>query len=209
LADDIFTIAIKKLQEMGAFNFLFPFMLTTAIFYGLLRKSKVFTAKKDLFDANLKKIGEIEVSESVNAVVALIAGFMVWTYPILSGVNIEQQLSTFFLHGLIVTLVLLVVMMIMSMFMPPDLPTELQKQFLKGGTVGVVLVAVVVIGVIIFLTSGLINLIAGPIFASIDLGNDTVMTIVVLGLLILPIIFIFRGSGTITTDEKENNKGGK
>jgi len=202
---DVFIIVIKKLQEMGAFNFLFPFMLTTAIFYGLLRKSKLFTIRKKEYrrDKSGKQTEEeVEVGSSVNAVISLVAGFMVWAYPILAGINIEQQLSMFFMQGIIVTLVLIVVLILTSMFLPPDLPKQLQEQFLKGNKVGIILIGAVIVGVIILVTSGLLNLIVGPIFTKINLGNDTVLTIIVLGLLILPLIFIFKG-GNIPTDEKE------
>ena len=42
MATDVFREAILQMREIGAFNFLFPFLLTMAIFYGLLRKSKIF-----------------------------------------------------------------------------------------------------------------------------------------------------------------------
>ncbi len=208
---DVFTIVIKKLQEMGAFNFLFPFMLTTAIFYGLLRKSKLFSVTKKEYrrDKGGKQMTEeVEVGSSVNAIIALVAGFMVWAYPILAGINIEQQLSMFFMQGTIVTLVLIVVLMFTSMFLPSNLPKQLQEQFLKGNKVGIILIGSVIVGVIILVTSGLMNLIVGPIFTKIDLGNDTVLTVVVLGLLILPLIFIFReGKGDDGRDDEGNNGG--
>jgi len=206
---DIFTIVIKKLQEMGAFNFLFPFMLTTAIFYGLLRKSKLFSMTKTEYrrDSKTKQqiAEEVIVGGSVNAVIAIVAGFMVWAYPILSGINIEQQLSAFFMQGIIVTLVFIVVLMLTGLFLPPDLPKQLQEQFLKGNKVGIILVLAVIVGVIILVTSGLLNLVVGPIFMKINFANDTVLTVVVLGLLILPLIFIFR-EGKGETQKSENKE---
>ena len=211
---DVFTIVIKKLQEMGAFNFLFPFMLTTAIFYGLLRKSKLFSVTKKEYkrDKGGKQITEeVEVGSSVNAIIALVAGFMVWAYPILSGVNIEQQLSMFFMQGTIATLVLIVVLMLTGMFLPPDLPKQLQDLFFKNNKLGVgaILIIAAVVGIIILVTSGLLNLIVGPIFTKIDLGNDTVLTVVVLGLLILPLIFIFKEGKESTDEDKVKDNEGK
>ena len=208
---DIFTIVIKKLQEMGAFNFLFPFMLTTAIFYGLLRKSKLFSIRKKEYTRDKNGVQheeEVEVGGAVNAIIALVAGFMVWAYPILSGINIEQQMSMFFMQGTIVTLVFVVVLMLTGLFLPPDLPKQLQEQFLKGNKVGIILVGSVIVGVIILTTSGFLNLIVGPIFTKIDLGNDTILTVVVLGLLILPLIFIFREDKSETVNDNKG-EGGK
>ena len=115
---DVFTPVILKLQEIGAFNFFFPFMLTSAVFYGLLRKSQVF--------------GKPEENTAVNGVIALMISFMVWAYPIMSGVDIEAQMSSFFMHGLVITLVVMVSVMLMGMFAPPDLPKHLADTILKG-----------------------------------------------------------------------------
>ncbi|MBL7169400.1 MAG: hypothetical protein ISS48_00070 [Candidatus Aenigmarchaeota archaeon] len=201
---DPFTIAIQKLQEMGAFNFLFPFMLTTAIFYGLLRRSGIFIIKRKALTADGKEVG-VE-THGVNAIIALIAGFMVWAYPILAGVNIEQQLSMFFMQGTIVTLVLVVVLLLTSMFVPPDVAKQLEKLFEKG-RVGVLLIVLLVIGLVILVSSGLINLIFGSIFSNINFSSDIVLTVVVLALLIVPFIFIFRSGGETTTGETKNEEG--
>ena len=55
-------IVLINLEKMGFFAFL-PFILTAAIFYGLLRRSKLF--------------GEPEKNIVVNAVISLVAAFMV------------------------------------------------------------------------------------------------------------------------------------
>ena len=200
---DVFTIVIQKLHDMGVFNFLFPFMLTTAIFYGLLRKSKIFSATRKTAEGK-----EIEVSQSVNAVVALIAGFMVWAYPILQGVDVEAQLSNFFMQGTIVTLIFVISLMILGMFVPPDLPKQLQEQFFKDNRLGagLILVIALVLGVVIFITSGLVNMIVGPVLPRINLylSNDIFLTVIVLALLIVPVIFIVRGSEG--TGGKESSK---
>lgn len=199
---DVFTIVIKKLQELGAFNFLFPFMLTTAIFYGLLRRSKIFMMTKKEYvtidrETKEKKEYDVEVGSAVNAVVAVIAGFMVWAYPILTGVNVERHLSVFFMQGAIVTLIFVIALMILGMFMKPDLSEQLHEILFKDGKLGLsaILIISIGIGVLVFVTSGLMGLITGPVVARIDLNNDTVLTIVTLGLLILPLIFIFREGG--------------
>ncbi len=102
-----FELVIIKLQKLGAFNFLFPFILTSAIFYGLLRKSKLF--------------GEPEKNVTVNGIVALTAAFMVWAYPVLSGVNIEVKLSSYFFFGTIAILTFTVALLLLSMLVPEGL----------------------------------------------------------------------------------------
>jgi len=110
-------VVIKNLQEIGAFQFLFPFMLTAAVFYGLLRRSKIF--------------GEPEKNVGVNAVVALIAAFMVWSYPVLTGVNVEVMLAKFFFQGIIATLVIIVGLLIVTTFLPGSLGEFLGEKLLR------------------------------------------------------------------------------
>jgi len=171
---DVFTDVIQKLGEIGAFTFLFPYMLTTAIFYGLLRKSQVF--------------GKPEENAAVNAVVAMIAGFMVWAYPIIAGVNLETQLAYFFTQGVIVMLVFIFALLIAGMFLPPDLPKHLSEGLLKGNKqLGIILVGLL-FAFIIVITSGLWSAVFGP--EVINISYDIFITIVVIIILIVPFLFI-------------------
>ena len=138
---DPFSRSVLKLRELGFFQFVFPFMLTSAIFYGLLRKSKIF--------------GEPEKNVAVNAVVALVAAFMVWSYPVITGVNIESQLATFFMQGMSATLTMLVGLLITSMFLGEDVAKQLDK--LGGKFTGGVLILGILVGASIIFSSGLVN----------------------------------------------------
>lgn len=85
---------IIKLNQLGFFAFL-PFILTAAVIYGILRRSKIF--------------GEPEKNIAVNATIALVSAFMVWAYPIITGTSIEnyQRLySEFFYRGTLASLFL-------------------------------------------------------------------------------------------------------
>jgi len=76
-----FETVILNMRETGMFQFMLPFMLSSAIFYGLLRKSQIF--------------GDPARSVTVNAVVALVASFMIWASPIILGIDIETRLASF------------------------------------------------------------------------------------------------------------------
>lgn len=176
-----FVSVIEKLRDIGAFQFLFPFMLSAAIFYGLLRKTKLF--------------GEPEKNVSVNAVVSLIASFMVWASPILLGIDIQVALSKFFVQGLIATLIPLLGLLIVGMFMPEGLTTELKGVFKGKALMGLVAVFILVIfGVAV--SSGLI----GVLFPGLSLPGGvsgissdwliTAGTIIILILIIAIIIFV-------------------
>ncbi len=176
-----FQVAVLKLSELGAFEFLFPFMLSSAIFYGLLRKSQVF--------------GDPDKNIAVNATVSIVASFMVWAYPILIGVSIEQQLSKFFLQGMVATLVIMLGALISSMFFGQDLSKQLAERF--GGNKGfwvAIFGGALLIGAGILMSSGLIDV----FFPGGGLGNwmssDTSSTIAV-AVLILASIWVVVGGG--------------
>jgi len=182
-----FETVILKMRDLGMFQFLLPFMLTTTIFYGLLRKSKIF--------------GEEFRAITVNAVVSLVAAFMVWSAPIILGVNIETGLASFFLQGTSATLVVLVGLLMVSMFFPPDLATELQKldTFKRHGA------AIVVMGIIAMLaitvSSGLINVFLPQGFRFGDGGtttfwtDETISSISMIGLLLGTVLILVWGGG--------------
>ena len=178
---DIFTPVILKLQDIGALNFFFPFMLTSAVSYGLLRKSQIF--------------GKPEENTAVNGVIALMISFMVWAYPIISGVDIEAQMSSFFMHGMVITLVLMVSIMLIGMFAPPDLPAHLAKTILKGNKFGAILVLGLFFGFLVFFSSGIYTIVFGQGFGGGAVSSDIGLTIGVILLLVLPLIFIVWGGG--------------
>jgi hypothetical protein len=172
---DIFVAVIEKLRDIGAFNFLFPYILTSAIFYGLLRKSQIF--------------GDPDKNVAVNGIVAIVAALMVLAYPILSGVSIEGLLPPFFMQGLAVTLVFMIALMIMGMFLPPDLPKVLADGLLRGNKAGAVLLVGIFFGFLILFLSGLGNVLLGPQVLT-TLPEDTVTILAIILLIIVPILLI-------------------
>jgi len=180
-----FETAILKMKEFGMFQFLFPFMLSAAIFYGLLRKSQIF--------------GDPNKNVAINAVVALVAAFMVWSYPILAGVDVETQLANFFTQGMSATLVILLGLLICSMFFEPDLAKQLSTFFPKGSKIwSVILIAGILIGGGILVSSGMITVFfpqaSGGVGSFGGLSEDTILTIgVVLLLAVTVIVVVFVG----------------
>ncbi len=86
---------IKSLQGLGFFSFIIPFVLTTAIVYGLLRKSKIF--------------GEPEKNVAVNATIAISIGFLVCAAPILAGIDIKTYLAKFLAYSFLFLIFILVI----------------------------------------------------------------------------------------------------
>lgn len=170
---DPFQTVVLKMKELGFFQFLFPFMLSAAIFYGLLRKSQVF--------------GKPDENISVNAIVALVAAFMVWSYPILAGVNVETQLSAFFMHGMTATLVILVGVLVSSMFFKPDLPEQLSKILNTSKGAGIIIIAGMIIAGGILFSSGLINVFNLELTLA---TSDMLSTVGVVFLLLITVLII-------------------
>lgn len=139
---DPFASTIIRLKDMGFFHLLL-YMLSTAVFYGLLRKSQIF--------------GPPEKNVTVNATVAFVAAFMVLAVPILRGINIVDQFEIFFVQSLSAMLVLMVGVMLAGMVFPPDLPGELAKKF-GAGHWAIFLVGGIIVGVFILVTSGMTSI---------------------------------------------------
>jgi len=166
-----FEVMVLRLQELGFFQFLLPFMLAAAIFYGLLRRSQVF--------------GKSEQNVAVNAIVALVAAFMVSAYPVLLGVNIEQGFATFMFQSMVAILVFVIGLLITSMFFGENLPEQIGQRLQGGRGIGIIITIGILIAFSILISSGLVGIIL-PQFTLTFLQFDetTVLTIVTFILLI-------------------------
>lgn len=184
--------ALIKLQELGFFTFILPFLLVAAIFYGLLRKSQVF--------------GKPEENIAVNAIVALIAGFMVWAYPIIgaasAGVDVERLLSEFFFKSTMITLVVMLGLLIAGMFMPPDLPSKIGEKLGTGKGLPIILVGSILVVGVAAAASGVLDLFipAGFAIGGVSIGapvldQTTLLSIVMIVAMSGAVIGIVWGGG--------------
>lgn len=173
-----FDFVILRLNQLGFFQLLL-FMLTSAVFYGLLRKSKLF--------------GEPEKNIIVNGIVALVAAFMVWSAPTLLGIDIVTATTTFFVQGVSATLVIMIALMITGMFAPEGLGKVLQEN-LKGRFLAAVLVVGLIVGIGIFFASGVSNLFFPASTFGSGISTDTI-TIIVIGVLMVISVLVIVGIG--------------
>jgi hypothetical protein len=175
-------ILLINLNNMGFFAFL-PFLLTAAIFYGLLRRSKLF--------------GEPERNVVVNATVALVAAFLVWAYPIISGISIEEYqlfFSTFFLKGTVATIVVVIGLVIAGMFFPKGLGEILEERLKGRFGIGIVVLSLL-IGVGVLIASGT-SIFFG--FSIEGISTDLILSIVFLIVFISIIGFVIWITGRET-----------
>ncbi|MEM5829261.1 MAG: hypothetical protein QW040_00565 [Candidatus Aenigmatarchaeota archaeon] len=170
-----FELMILRLQQLGFFTFILPFIFMSAVLYGLLRKSQIF--------------GPAEKNVVINAVIAMTASFMVLAAPVIAGINIEQQLAKFFIQSMIVVLVLVVAVLAVGMFFGPDLPSKIQEK-LGSKYLGGLLIASILIGLTLFVTSGLMNVFFPEGFEGIGISEDVVISIATIVFLIVIVVLI-------------------
>lgn len=172
-----FETVILNMRETGMFQFLMPFMLSSAVFYGLLRKSQIF--------------GDPARSITVNAVVALVASFMIWASPIILGIDIETHLASFFVHGASAMLIVMVGLMVIGMIAPPDLPKHFAEVFKQKPSFWmIILVAGLLVGVAVAVSSGLLSIYfpEGGWIGFPTLSEEIIMSIGVVLILVIPIV---------------------
>jgi uncharacterized membrane protein YjfL (UPF0719 family) len=174
---DPFSSVILRLKGLGFFNFLLPFMISSAVFYGLLRKSQIF--------------GPAERNVAVNATVAMGIAFFIWAFPILQGINIEEQLSAFFAQSLVAMLVLMVGVMITGMLLPQNLPELLGEKFKAGGAWSLLFVGGILVGIALLVTSGLTGIFFPAGMVS-SIPEDVINIVAVMAFLLITVI-IFVG----------------
>jgi hypothetical protein len=126
---------IMRLWDIGFFDIL-SFMLFSAIFYAILRKSKV--------------LGE---SPLVNGVIALAAAFFLFVYPWMVGFSLTYHLVIFFAQATVWLLFIFVGILLASFFYP-KLNEFLLTVFKRRST----LYAMLGIGISLLFTSGLIQI---------------------------------------------------
>jgi len=172
-----FEIAILKLQALGFFTFLLPFILTAAIIYGGLRRSQLF--------------GEPERNVAVNAVVAFVISLFVWAAPIILGIDIETKLSAFFIQGFSVSLIVIIALILAGMFFQPDLAKSLSDKIKAPVFWGGIIIVALIVGGVILVSSGLSSVLF-PRGIGVNLSSDVVISAIVLIALVASVALIVR-----------------
>jgi len=108
-----FEIVARNLIEIGFYEYILPTLMTAAIIYGLLKKSKL--------------VGESIV---VNGTLAISIALLIFGFPALAGISLATPLSTFFTYTIIFILVFVVGILLASLFYP-NLQDFLTKYFVE------------------------------------------------------------------------------
>lgn len=169
-----FDAVFSRLTSLGFFDIAI-FMLVTAIFYGLLRKSKI--------------LGESPV---VIGTVSLSIGLLLIAFRFVTGMNILTPLATMFAQWTSVLLIFLFGFIGASLFYP-DMLSWLPKAFHSRG----MLVILIVIGLAIMITSGLVTTFLATSSqptppGTIPIPTDTI--IIIAGVIIFMVLIIVASS---------------
>lgn len=182
---DPFTITIQRLDELGFFSFILPFILSVTIIYGLLRKSKIF--------------GDPKENVTINATVAITISLMVMAAPVLAGINVKESLAKFSIYSIVMLVVILSSLFALSFIAPNgDIGSLLMKEM--GGNKRVKLLSIVALLIGIFViavlfSSGIMSVLFGGngVF-EIPNMNETIESaitlLLILGFVIGVIVFV-------------------
>lgn len=183
---------ITGAKEYGIFDFFLPFILTFAIFYGLLIKTKIFGQGEDKQPTRFNK--------TISMVISLVIAAYVMIYtPV--GITLSTFFAELFGQTLVVVMSILSFLMIMYLMMNVLQPGATWD---KTKFIWVVVIIALILGVGVFLSSGGAAIFPGiktPI--TINLGNidpGTIAVIVVIVLTGLVIYFLSRSEGGETRD---------
>lgn len=163
---DVFTILVQYLESIGFFKFVIPYILSFAIFYGLLRKSKIF--------------GEKQEAIAINATIALSASFLVVAAPILAGINISTSLSMFITIFLFVLIVVLLIVFLPIVIYGKDLGSL----GLKGWKMAAVLLTIVFSAILVSI------LLIHPIQITFSLDSESLYSVIALAIFLLIMLTI-------------------
>ncbi len=182
---------IEVLKQQGIFEVYLPFLLTFAIFYGLLKKLNIFGATSDTTGKPLDTTGN-----KIAALVALIAAAYVTIFSP-AAIPISQFFSSFFAQASVTMVTLLVLIMILGILIGPFYSTEDTKN-LWGNIISIGLPIALLVVLAIFFTSG-----GDKVFAkfapSIGFTPEDLTLLVLIIITIVIIVIVVGGAPKVST----------
>jgi len=169
-----FQLITERLADLGIFSFFLPWVITTAVMWGLLKRSKMF-------------------DPSINAILSIVVSFFIWGYLAQAAFEIGTHLAAFITQGFVLMLVFVFGLVGASMFYPKF--SETLTEVFKSSMMIWVFLGLFV-GVLFF-TSGLHEVL---FYGSADTGiqSDVQNMIIMLVALIIGILILVgvqRGAG--------------
>lgn len=167
---------ISILRQQGVFEIYLPFLLTFAIFYGLLRKMNIF--------------GEGPTANKINALISGIGAAYVMIFsPV--AVPISQFFATFFTQASVGMVVLLVAIMLVGLFLSAPFITP--KQINLGKLAPWAVLAGFLIVLAMFVSSGGVKLFSQFIPPGVNISGEDIALIFLVLVTIGIIAFLVSG----------------
>ena len=177
---------IKALQTQGVFEIYLPFLLTFALFYGLLRKIGIFKAISGQAGQ------EDSTANKISAVIAFVAAMYITIFSP-AAIPISRFFATFFTQSSIAIVVLMVTIMMLAMlFSLPFLGSE--KYNFKTNVIHWLVIGALLVVIGMFISSGGVQLFSNVLPPGFKMtGEDLALLILVI--LTIIIIWSLLGEG--------------
>ncbi|MBI1978644.1 MAG: hypothetical protein HYS62_01120 [Candidatus Aenigmarchaeota archaeon] len=159
---------IQIAKDVGVFQFYLPFLLSFAVLYALLLKTGVFGAQKNL----------------VTIIALAASGFIMVYTPV--GIAFSTFLANFVGNAIVVILTIIVVLIFVGMLQSGKILPENFNDIMKGNTLWLFLLLLVLIVLGVFVASGGTSIFPGlnistkQLFGSIGGLSPTTLAIILL-----------------------------
>ena len=161
-----FQLITERLADLGVFSFFLPWLITAAVMWGLLKRSKIFDS-------------------TINAILSIAVSFFVWGFLAQTAFEIGAPLAAFITQGFVFMLVFVFALVGASMFYPKF--SETLSEVFKSSTMIWIFIGLFV-GVLFF-TSGLFTVLF-PGSPSTGIQADVQAMVVMLVALIIGILIL-------------------
>lgn len=185
---DGFIGLVDFLKNIGVFEYYLPFIMTLAIFYGLLERAKIFAEKR------------------INVIIAVSAAFFIMAYTPVGtwGVSLTQYFASFFTKGVVALISLLFVVMIIYLLVPIT-----GREKFPGAAKYIAFFAAL-IGLGMFISSGGLAIFpglggVGAELPQIGLSPQDIVVIILIVITILVIYWLTKGEKEV--EKKEELRG--
>ncbi len=169
-----FQIIAERLASLGVFSFFLPWIITAAVMWGLLKRSKMF-------------------DQTINAILSIAVSFFLWGYLARTAFDIGAPLGAFITQGFVLILVFVFGLVGASMFYPKF--SDTLAEVFKGSWV--IWMFIGLFFGVLFFTSGLYTVLfpTGPgTGVQADVQSMIIMLVaLIIGILIL--VGVQRGVG--------------
>ena len=172
---------IKALQTQGVFEIYLPFLLTFALFYGLLRKIGLFK----VVSGQSQSGQDDSTANKISAVVAFVAAMYITIFSP-AAIPISRFFATFFTQSSIAIVVLMVTIMFLAMFFSLPFLGDQKYNFVEDIIHWLVIAALLIV-VGMFVSSGGVQLFTNMLPPGVKISGEDLALVV---LVVLTIIII-------------------